>query len=150
MLIKSAWVCSLSSSSLLQARAAYRSPANAVDLSKVAGGLAIGQALAGLDVVEPELGAHLHAVLAGDRATFVGALDDAQALVLGHGGDECHEAAAYGACQIDVGAVEDANGGPGINDLFQDLQGRPTSTGWPGPIQRSRVHRWERGCREPS
>jgi len=48
------------------------------------GRLAVGQALAGLGtlhVVEPELGAHLHTVLTGDGATFVGALDDAQALV---------------------------------------------------------------------
>ena len=52
----------------------------------MAGGLAVGQPLAGfgtLHVVEPELGAHLHAVLAGDGATFVSALNDAQALVRG-------------------------------------------------------------------
>src|SRR5690348_12532059 len=46
--------------------------------------MTVGQALAGLGalhVVEPELAAHLHAVLARDGATFVSALDDAQALV---------------------------------------------------------------------
>ena len=50
-----------------------RSPADAVDPGKVAGGLAVGQALAGLGtlhVVDPELAAHLHAVFAGDGATF--------------------------------------------------------------------------------
>src|SRR5262245_53114419 len=137
MLIKSAGVWSLSSSSLPQARTINRRPAYSVDFGKMVGRLAIGQALAGLGtlhVVEPELGAHLHAVLAGDRTTFVGALDDAQALVLGHGGDECHEAAAYGACQIDVSAVEHANGGPGVDDLLQDLQAVPHRPGGPVPF----------------
>jgi hypothetical protein len=103
----------------------------------VAGGLAVGQALAGfgtLHVVEPELAAHLHTVFAGDGATFVSALDDAQALVLGHGGDEGHEAAANGACQIDVGAVEHADGGLGVDDLFQDLQAVPHRPGGPVPF----------------
>src|SRR5262249_3765281 len=126
-----------SACSLLQAHTIDRGTADAIDFGKMVGRLAIGQALAGLGtlhVVEPELGAHLHAVLAGDRAAFVGALDDAQALVLGHCGDECHEAAAYGACQIDVSAVEHANGGPGVDDLFQDLQAVPHRPGGPVPF----------------
>ena len=103
----------------------------------MAGGLAVGQPLAGLGtlhVVEPELAAHLHAVFAGDGATFVSALDDAQALVLGHGGDEGHEAAANGACQIDVGAVEHADGGLGVDDPLQDLQSVPHRPGGPVPF----------------
>ena len=50
-----------------------RSAANTVDLGKMAGGLAIGQPLTGLgtlQIVEPELATHLHAVFASNGATF--------------------------------------------------------------------------------
>src|SRR5262249_10404256 len=45
-----------------------------------------------------------------------------------------HEAAAYGACQIDVSAVEHANGGSGVDDLFQDLQAVPHRPGGSVPF----------------
>jgi hypothetical protein len=48
-----------------------RSPADAVDFGKMACGLAVSQALAGLGtlhVVEPALAAHLHTVFKGDDA----------------------------------------------------------------------------------
>src|SRR5262249_6378578 len=101
------------------------------------GRLVVGQTLAGLGtlhVVEPELAAHLHAVFAGDGATFVSALDDAQALVLGHGGDEGHEAAADGACQINVGAGAHAGGGLSVDESLQDLQAVPHGAGGPVPF----------------
>jgi hypothetical protein len=68
------------------------------------------------------------------------ALDDTQTLVLGHSRDERHEAATDRACQIDLGAVEHANGGAGVDDLLQDLKAVP---------HRPSGHRWERGCRGP-
>src|SRR5439155_22539988 len=70
--------------------------ADVVDLGQVGSWFTIGQALAGLGtlrVVEAELRAHLDAVLLGDCAALAGALDDALALILGHGRDERHETA---------------------------------------------------------
>ena len=83
--------------------------------------LAFGKALARfLDLVGREfrLAPHFDAVGARDLPPFMRPLDNAKALVLGHGGNHRHEPAPHGRGEVDVGAVENLNRGSGVDDFL--------------------------------
>jgi hypothetical protein len=64
----------------------------------------------------------------------VGALDDPQALVLGHGRHHRHEAAPHRRFEVDIAAVENPDRGSGIDHGLDDLQAVPHRARRPVPF----------------
>ncbi len=86
-----------------------RADADAVALGEVARRLAIGDAPPRLRLLvrrEDRLAPHADTFRLRNLPAFVGALDDPQALVLGHRRHHRHEAAPHGGFEVDIAAVE--------------------------------------------
>jgi hypothetical protein len=88
---------------------------------------------------KPDAPPHLHALRARDLTAFVGALDDAQPFVFGHGGHHRHEAAPHRRGEVDIAAIQNINHGSGVDDGLDDLQAVPHRARGAIPIPRSRA-----------